>query len=786
MVGSTISHYRILEKLGEGGMGVVYKAEDTKLKRIVALKFLPPDFTRDPHAKERFIHEAQAASKLQHNNICTIHDVDETDDGLTYAGAPVSRQLFIVMDYYDGETLDKKIAQGPLEIHEAIDITSQIAQGLSQAHELGIIHRDIKPANIMITKNGIVKILDFGLAKLNERTVVTKEGTTLGTIAYMSPEQARGESVDHRTDIWSLGIMMYEMLTGQRPFKSTYEQAIIYSILNEEPSPIQDSRSDIPLDIEQIVSTALTKKVDHRYQHIDELLTDLQVHRNGQRLTTKKVGLKIKRSYWITAIFILAIIVVIIFFKLPSNETTENRKSIAVLPFTNLSDSKEDEYFSDAITEDIITQISKISDLKVISRTSVMQYKGLKKSLVDIGNELDVATMLQGSVRRFGNRIRIAGQLIDARTNEHLWAETFDRDMKDVFEIQSDIALHIASALSAKLSVDEKERIEKKLTENLAAYTFYLKGREYYRRYRKQDNESAIGLFKKAIELDSNYSLAYAGIGDAYCERSDMFGFSNEWIDSAIVKSEMAIYIAPNLAEGYNALGHAFTVKGWNHKALEQYRKAVEYNPNYDDAVANIGWTNWYLGRYDETILWLKKSLAYNPTLAFNYFGIGLAYMRLDDRPKAEWWLNETLKHEPDFVYAQLALCYVDIAQKKYQLALEMSRKVFEKFPDDPDVITAVADAQLNPENLKELDRGSDAAFIPYDVYSMYAIKENSQEALKWLQNAIDYGWRNYRFSQQDPLFENLHNDVKFKQMIMQLKISVEQMRKRVEELEKR
>ncbi len=837
MIGSTISHYKILEKLGEGGMGVVYKAEDTKLDRIVAIKFLPHHYSADKCEKKRFIREAKAASALDHSNICTIHEIDETEDG----------QLFIVMACCEGETLKQKIAAGPLKIEDAIEIATQIAQGLSRSHQHGIIHRDIKPANVVLTNDGVAKIVDFGLATLAGQTKVTKVGMTLGTIAYMSPEQGHGDKVDQRTDIWSLGIVLYEMITGRLPFKSEYEAAAMYSIMNEEPDPIASLRTDVPVELEQIVKRAMQKDQNKRYQHIEEMLLDLKSCRRtieakeAQPLPASRSLITHKRLSlfaWIAGV--LVALGFFLYLLLLSKHEAVNRKSIAVLPFTNLSDSKEDEYFSDGVTEDIIACISKIGDLKVISRTSVMQYKGMKKSIREIGNELNVATVLEGSVRRAGNRIRIVGQLIDALTDDHLWTETYDRDLKDVFEIQSDIAQRMASALKAKLSTGEKERIEEKATENLEAYAFYLKGREYYRRYRKQDNENAITLYKKAIERDPQYALAYAGIGDAYCQRGDLFGSSNEWLDSAIAVSRRAIQLAPNLAEGYKALGHAFAARGWSRKALEQYRKAVELNPNYDDALANIGWTNLHVGQYHEAVFWLKRSSEHNPTLAFDYFGVGLAYMRLDDRDKAEWWLDRTLKLEPDFVYAQLALCYLDIAQQRYQHALGIGRSTFDRFPNEPDVIVAAADAELFSGGLDsarqyyakaisidsiqklpvagirpltrlgyifwkignknearrlfsqslrldqaELAQGNDVAFVPYDVAALYAVQENQREALLWLQKAIDGGWRDYRFSLTDPLFEHVRSDEQFKQMMAQLKAKNETMRTKVEEMEK-
>ncbi len=379
MIGQTISHYKILGKLGAGGMGVVYKAQDTKLKRTVALKFLPPELTRDPEAKERFIHEAQAASALDHNNICTIYEVAETDEG----------QLFIAMACYEGETLKKRIDRGPLTIQDALDIGLQVAQGLQKAHEKGIVHRDIKPANILITTDGVAKIVDFGLAKLAGQTKLTKAGSTLGTEAYMSPEQARGETVDHRTDIWSLGVMMYEMVTGQLPFKSEYHEALAYSILNEQPSPVTGLRTGVPMELERIISKCIEKKAVDRYQHADELLVDLKSLKRRVETGEVERGTVVAKPlvrrrlavYGGIAIIVVAAIIGIVYFLLPTRGVLD---SIAVLPLDNLSGDPTQEYFSDGMTDELITELQKIKSLRIISRTSVKQYKGTKKTLPEI------------------------------------------------------------------------------------------------------------------------------------------------------------------------------------------------------------------------------------------------------------------------------------------------------------------------------------------------------------------------------------------------------------------
>ncbi|MCX5800824.1 MAG: protein kinase [Candidatus Eisenbacteria bacterium] len=799
MIGKTVSHYRILEKLGEGGMGIVYRAEDTKLKRTVALKFLPPTLIRDAEAKERFVREAQAASALDHPNICTIYEVDEVDG-----------QTFIAMACVEGESLKDRMRAGPLRLNEAIAVTIQVAEGLREAHEKGIVHRDIKSANIMVTPNGQARIMDFGLAKLaTGETKLTSIGSTMGTLAYMSPEQVRGEDVDRRTDIWSLGVVLYEIVTGRLPFSGEYEPAIMYSILNENPKPVSVLRDEVPIALDSIVETALAKNPDDRYQSMVDLLADLRALSEGR--TVGVAGQLVAQA-------------------------RIDKKSIAVLPFKSLSEHKEDEYFSDGTTEDIITQLSKIAELKVISRTSVMRYKHSDKTLREIGRELDVNTILEGSVRRAGNRVRIVSQLVDARTDEPIWAETYDREMKDIFAIQSDVAQSIAAALKAKLSPEVKERIERKPTENLEAYDYYLKGREYYYRYRRQDNENAIELFKRALELDPNYALAYAGLGDAYSQRTGRFGLEATWLDSAIEASEKAISIDAGCAEAHKSLGLAFMAKGWRRKALEAYRKSVQLNPNYYPAVGNIGTTHLALGEYGEALKWARKGLALNPTFAFSYSNVGYAYMCLDNHAEAERWFHKALELQPDFIYPHREFVYMYLARGDFDKARAHSKKALSLAPDEVETLIWAGDVEFYSGNLVEarqyyekalelcskdlrgvtciavmtclgcicwktgkqddtgkflgeaavlaealLKEGDESRQVPYYVAAINAVRGNKEDAYAWLERAIDAGWRDYRLGSLDPLMENLRNDERFKLMMATTKGMIDQMRKRAE-----
>jgi len=559
MIGQTISHYKILEKLGGGGMGVVYKAEDTKLKRTVALKFLPPVYSFDKEAKQRFIQEAQAASALQQHNICTIHDVDETKDG----------QIFICMDCYEGETLKKKIERGQIKTDEAIDIIVQVATGLQKAHEKGIIHRDIKPANIFITNDGVVKILDFGLAKLSGQTMMTKMGETVGTIAYMSPEQTRGELVDQRTDIWSLGVVLYEMLTRALPFKGDYDSAMIYSILNEEPKHLSDLQTDLPIEFQQIVDKCLSKNPSERYQNIGELFNDLKKQKiiEGSGTTTRTFVRKKKSRklfYSISGIIILAALIIAswMFLKQTPDKSEKNR-FIAVLPFHPITSSEEDKSFAEGIHDDILTQLAKIRDLRVIARTSVMHYQNTQKTIKEIANELGVGVILEGSTRRVGNTVRITAQLIDAKTEEHLWAESYDRPYTDIFTIQSDVAQKIASALQIKLAKEELAEIQTIPTDNMEAWEYFQKGKYFWYHYFDfEGNLKSAQMFEKACELDTNFAVAYAWQAIAYVSvyvfapSVNKFEYERKY-EKAIAKAET---LSPNIPEINLAKGSYFRI----------------------------------------------------------------------------------------------------------------------------------------------------------------------------------------------------------------------------------
>ena len=617
MVGTTISHYKILERLGGGGMGVVYKAEDAHLKRIVALKFLPAALSLDPDAKARFRREAEAASALDHPNICTVYDVDETPDG----------QIFISMAYYQGETLKKKIEHGPLPLADAIDIALQVARGLQAAHEARIVHRDVKPANIMVPANGEAKVLDFGLAKLAGQAILTKTGSTVGTVAYMSPEQARGEEVDRRSDIFSLGVVLYEMITGHRPFKGEHEAAIIYSLMNEPPEPLARYKADVPNELQRVIDKSLAKDRVDRYQHIDEMLVDLQKAqqetpaRAKAKPKARKLPLLIGVGSAVVALAILACI-----FLLPKPGPPAD-KSIAVLPFQNLSVEGPHTYFAAGLHDELLTQLSKVRALKVISRTSVMGYEGTKTPLRQIARELGVGSVVEGSVQVVGDRLRVTVQLIDAATDEHLWADRYDRTLDDAFAIQSEVAQRIVAAVGGVLTSAEKARLTAVPTANPEAYRLYMQGREYWMRpgYLRQNIEIAQHLFEQALALDTDFALAHAALSEAYgwmyWSRYDP---SAARADRQREEAEAALRLTPDLPQGHMAMG---LVHYWGRRdfqrALDEFGVALKNLPNDAGLWAQIGYVNRRLGNWDKVFEAFEKATQLNPRDANLFSEVG-------------------------------------------------------------------------------------------------------------------------------------------------------------------
>jgi serine/threonine protein kinase/tetratricopeptide (TPR) repeat protein len=658
MIGKTISHYKIVEKLGEGGMGVVYKAQDTKLDRIVALKFLPKHLLCDESAKTRFVNEAKAASALNHTNITTIYEIDE-----------VEGECFICMEYVEGKSIKELIKEKTLTIEEILKITIQIAEGLNAAHKKGIVHRDIKSDNIMLTPEDLVKIMDFGLAKLKGVSKLTKTGSTLGTIQYMSPEQAQGIEIDQRSDIFSFGVVLYEMITAQLPFKGEHEAAIIYSILNETPEPLARYKASVPDELQRIVGKMLAKDRSARYQHTDDLLADLRIYsKQGLSSIVEKPHRDMWNRYVVTsAVAVLVIIagywIVTTYVLYGARKPESGRKMLAVLPFENLG-ALEQEYFADGITDEITTQLAKVSGLGVISRTSVIPYKDTKKSVKQIGKELGVQYLLEGTIlwdkSGGNNRVRINPQLIRVKDGTHVWAESYDRVLEQIFALQSDIANKIAFALDITLIETEKRSIAAKPTDNLEAYEYYLRGEDFRNRV---TTGNSMDMYQKAVELDPNFALAYARLS---VEHSFQYFAYRDRTDERLIKAketaDRALELNPELPEAHLALGYYYY---WGRKdydrALEQFTIAQRGQPNNSDLLAAIGYVQRRQGKFEQAVTSLKEAVGLDPRSSDKAEELEATYRILSKYAEAENYLDRAISLEPNWptVYSDKIWLYL-------------------------------------------------------------------------------------------------------------------------------
>jgi serine/threonine protein kinase/TolB-like protein/Flp pilus assembly protein TadD len=949
MIGETISHYRILEEIGKGGMGTVYKAEDLKLKRTVAIKFLRFDLILDPEAKKRFFQEAQTASFLDHPNICTIYDIDETDEG----------NVFIVMAFYKGEPLRNKIDRGTLEMEEVIDFAIQVGSALATAHAANIIHRDIKPDNIMITDKNQVKIVDFGLAKLVDQARITKEGVTLGTITYMSPEQTKSAQVDHRSDIWAFGVVLYEMLTGHCPFKGDYEQATIYSILNEKPEEVSKFRPNVPGELEKIVYKILEKSPDQRYQHIDDCIVDLRrlkknlerqqtynvlvenikdekrklaaimftdmvgystlTHKNESlalelleehrrilrsffpnyggvevetagdaffvefssaleavrcavdiqknlyqrnQMVAEEKWIKIRigvdvvhdgknvlgdgvniaarieplahscgicvsqdvarqiqnkldlplqkidtgqlkniklpvdiyavvlpwlekelsratkisfRNHWrkMIAISLLLILTFWIYFSWPifMNDSVD-KNSIAVLPFKNLSDMIENEYFSEGITEEIIAHLSKFGDLRVISRTSAMQYKNTEKNVKDIGEELNVAKILEGSVRRDKNNVRIVAQLIDAQTDTYLWTETYDENLTKIFEIQSAVAEKIAKSLKMKISRVEKEQLGKKATNSLEAYDLYLKGRYHLNKRMPDDLNKGITYFEKALEIDPKYASAYSGLADSYM----MLGNYDVLMPRKAFKrakeaAKEALEIDPMLAEAHSSLAFVSMHYDLNWQEAErEFKKAMELDPGYPMAYCFYASYLTALKRFEDAKKYMKNARELDPlsTAILLEEGLDLYFERDYDQTIIQ--CQKILQMDPLLILAYIPLAGAYIQKSNYNEALKILSRASLFSKGNPVIVAAIgytyalAGRQEDAHNMVELliEKSEEEYVSPFWMAVVYVGLNNYKQAMLWLERAYEDRDGAIIYLDVIPIFDPLRSDQRF------------------------
>ena len=734
MIGETISHYHIIGKIGEGGMGVVYKAEDTQLKRTVALKFLPSQYTADGEMTARFMREAQAAAQLNHPHIITVYEIGEYED-----------QAYIAMEYVPGRSLRDVIKQGEMSIDSITDIACQLCDGLYEAHRAGIVHRDLKPENILLDPSNRVKIVDFGLARIRGATQLTRGASTPGTLRYMSPEQCQHREVDHRTDIWSLGVVLFEMLTGQLPFQGEYEAAVMYSVVNEEPKSLNTLRQDIPENLDQIVSKFLVKDPAMRYQSMQEVIEELKKPLLSMSVSEKK------------------------------------EKSIVVLPFDDMSPNKDNEYFSDGLTEEIITDLSHIHDLRVISRNSAMMLKGTRKETKNIARELNVQYVLEGSVRKAGDNLRITAQLINALTDDHLWAEKYSGTLDDIFDIQEKVSRSIVDALKLKLNPEESRKIAERPIDNVQAYELHLRARYDMLLFTEEAIGRALQLIKNGLEIIGENEIFYADLGLVYLLYYEFISKEDRsFFDKADDCVKKVFALNPESSHGHCLKGNLYLRRGNIQEAAKEFRRALAIDPFEPNSLCRLGWVYALSGKGFTARSLFCMLLEIDPLTPLNHmilgalelvegkFNTGLKHIvrahELErENPLFRYWYAKGLAYDHRY---EEAYRLFNLIEKDTNASLFAKLGTFFKYALQGKKEEALQSAT---DDLKSVVKEDE--FYPIWMAESYALIEEKEEAIDWLEHGISYGFIHYPWlSENDPFLNNIRGEERFKKLMERVK----------------